>query len=72
MGGETAIDFTLEHPEMVLLLIVVSATPGGFKMRGAPSPQLLEMLQALEQGDLDRVSDLQIRLWIDGSFRQPE
>jgi len=72
MGGETAIDFTLEHPEMVLSLIVVSATPGGFEMRGAPPSQLLEMLQALEQGDPDRVSDLQIRLWVDGSFRQPE
>lgn len=72
MGGETAIDFTLEHPEMVLSLIVVSGTPGGFEMRGAPPSQLLEMLQALEQGDLDRVSELQIRLWVDGNFRQPE
>ncbi|KKG13772.1 hydrolase [Methanosarcina sp. 2.H.T.1A.6] len=72
MGGEIAIDFTLEHPDMVLSLIVVSGTPGGFEMRGAPPSQLLEMLQALEQGDLNRVSDLQIRLWVDGSFRQPE
>jgi len=72
MGGETAIDFTLEHPEMVRSLIVVSAAPGGFEMRGDPPLLLLEMLQALEQGDLARVSDLQIRLWVDGSFRQPE
>ena len=61
-------DFTLEHPEMVRSLIVVSAVPGGFEMRGDPPSLLLEMLQALEQGDLTRVSDLQIRLWVDGSF----
>lgn len=72
LGGETAIDFTLEHPELVRSLIVVSAAPGGFEMRGDPPALLLEMLQALEQGDLARVSDLQIRLWVDGSFRQPE
>jgi pimeloyl-ACP methyl ester carboxylesterase len=72
MGGETAIDFTLEHPEMVLSLIIVNGTPSGFEMRGAPPSQVMEMLQALEQGDLDRASDLQIRLWVDGIFRQPE
>lgn len=72
MGGETAIDFTLERPEMVLSLIVVSGIPGGFEMRGDPPSQLLEMMQALEQGDLDRVSELQIRLWVDGTFRQPD
>lgn len=72
MGGETAIDFTLEHPESVLSLIIVSGVPGGFEMRGEPPSQVLEMFQALEQGDLGRVSDLQIRLWVDGPFRHPE
>lgn len=72
MGGETAIDFTLEHPDIVLSLIVVNGTPGGFEMRGEPPFQVLEMLQALEQGDLDRVSDLQLSLWVDGTFRKPE
>lgn len=71
IGGQTAIDFTLEHPEMVLSLIVVSGPPGGFEMRGEPPSEVLEMLQALEQGDLDRVSDLQVHLWVDGTFRQP-
>lgn len=72
MGGEAAIDFTLEHPEIVRSLIVVNGTPGGFEMRGDPPSQLLEMLQALEHGDLKRVSELQILLWVDGTFRQPE
>lgn len=72
MGGETAIDFTLEHPEMVKSLTVVSGIPGSFDMKGEPPSEILEMLQALEQGDLERVSNLQIHLWVDGTFRQPE
>ena len=72
MGGGIAIDFTLEHPEMVAALIVVSATPSGFALQGAPPPLLLEMISAVQQGDLQRASDLQIRMWVDGPFRQPE
>jgi pimeloyl-ACP methyl ester carboxylesterase len=72
MSGEMILDFTLEHPEMVKSVVVVSGTPSGFEMQGEPPAQLLEMLQALKQGDLERVSDLQIRIWIDGFFRKPE
>lgn len=72
MGGEIAIDFALEHPEMVSSLIIVSGTPGGFEMQGEPPSQIIEMLQALEQGDLERVSELQLRLWVDGIYRKPE
>lgn len=30
------------------------------------------MLAAVEQGDLDLASELQMRIWVDGPFRQPE
>jgi pimeloyl-ACP methyl ester carboxylesterase len=72
IGGEIAIDFTLEHPQMVSSLITVSAAPGSFEMQGEPPPHLMEMIGAVQQGDLARASDLQIRIWVDGPFRQPE
>lgn len=72
MGGEISIDFTLEYPEMVSALIVVSTAPGGFEMQGEPPPNLLEMMSAVGQGDLARASELQLRLWVDGGHRQPE
>ena len=72
MSGEMIIDLALEHPEMVSALIVVSATPSGFEMQGEPPRHLLDMMAALEQGDLARASELQIRIWVDGPFRQPE
>jgi pimeloyl-ACP methyl ester carboxylesterase len=72
MGGATLIDFALEHPDRVLSLIPVSAVPGGFPMQGEPPPNLLAMMTAVQQGDLERASELQLRIWVDGMFRGPE
>jgi pimeloyl-ACP methyl ester carboxylesterase len=72
MSGEIVLDFTLEHPEKVSALFVVSATPSGFELQGEPPPNLLEMMGAAQQGDVERASELQIRIWIDGMYRQPE
>jgi pimeloyl-ACP methyl ester carboxylesterase len=72
MGGEIVIDFTLDHPEMVKSLVAVSATPSGFELQGEPPPHLMEMMEAAQQGDFERTSELQIRIWVDGMYRQPE
>lgn len=71
MSGTTVIDFALEYPDMVASLIPVSADPSGFEMEGPPPPNLMEMFEAVQHGDLARASELQLRLWIDGGFRQP-
>ncbi len=71
MGGEIVIDYTLEHPERVLSLIPVSAVPSGFQMQGKPPDELMQMMEAAQKGDLKRESELQIRVWVDGPFRQP-
>lgn len=72
MSGEMVIDFALEHPERVAALIAVSAVPSGFEMHGEPPAELLDMIAAMQQGDLARASELQLRLWVDGPFRQPD
>lgn len=72
MSAQMIIDFALEHPEMVLSLVIISGVPGGFEMQGEPPSQIMEMLQAIEKGDLERVSELQIRLWVDGIYRHPQ
>jgi 2-hydroxy-6-oxonona-2,4-dienedioate hydrolase len=71
-SAEMIIDFTLEHPEMILSLITISGTPGGFEMQCEPPSQLMEMLQAIQKGDLERVSELYISLWVDGIYRHPQ
>ncbi|MBZ0297075.1 MAG: alpha/beta hydrolase [Anaerolineae bacterium] len=72
MSGEMMLDFALEHPEMVLSLVTVNSTPSGFEMQGEPPRYLMEMFQAAQQGEVDRASELQMRIWIDGMYREPE
>ncbi|MBI5929071.1 MAG: alpha/beta hydrolase [Chloroflexi bacterium] len=72
MSGENAIDVALEHPEIVASITVVSAVPSGFELQGAPPAGLFEMMAAMQQGDIDRASELQLRIWIDGPNRQPQ
>jgi pimeloyl-ACP methyl ester carboxylesterase len=72
MGGNIMIDVALEHPEMVSALIPVSSAPSGFQLQGDPPPHLLEMIAASQQGDTARASELQLRIWVDGPYRQPE
>jgi len=72
MGGELTLDLALEHPQMAAGLVLVSSTPSGFQPQGAPPTNLLDMIAATQQGDLERASELQIRIWVDGPFRQPE
>ncbi len=72
MGGANVLDFALEHPDRAQALILVSTVPDGFEMQGEPPPALMEMIAALQQNDLQRASELQIQLWVDGMFRKPE
>ena len=72
MGGELILDLALEHPQMAAALVLVSSIPSGFQLQGAPPANLLEMIAATQQGDKERASALQIRIWVDGPYRQPE
>jgi pimeloyl-ACP methyl ester carboxylesterase len=72
LGGETAIDVALEHPDRVSALIVASATPSGFELQGAPPRYVMEMMEAAQSGDLERTTDLQVRISVDGPSREPE
>ncbi len=56
---------------MVAALVMVAAVPGGFALQGEPPRYVLDMWDAMEQGDLERASELQTRIWIDGPFREP-
>jgi pimeloyl-ACP methyl ester carboxylesterase len=71
LGGEIVLDLALEHPELVTGLVLVSAVPSGFELRGAPPPHLLEMIGAMQSGDFAHASELQLRIWVDGMFRDP-
>lgn len=71
-GGEICLDLALENPQLAASLTLVDSTPSGFRMEGALPPKILEMMAAMQAGDLERASELQIQIWLDSDSRQPE
>jgi pimeloyl-ACP methyl ester carboxylesterase len=72
MGGATAIDFALQHPEMVTALVPVASGLGGYQWSDVVSAYDEEEEAALERGDIDAVIELNLRFWVDGPRRTPE
>jgi len=71
-GGQQALDFCLEHPQRVCSLTLVNATPSGFQPEGAPPAEIVEMIQAVQEGRLAEANQLQTRIWFDGPERTVE
>jgi pimeloyl-ACP methyl ester carboxylesterase len=72
MGAKTAIDFALEFPERTRALVLVGPAVGGFEPEVDPPEELKELVAADEAGDLERVSELEVRVWVDGPHRGPD
>lgn len=72
MGGEIVLDLALEEPDLVASLTLVDAMPGGFELQGEPPRYVMEMFGAAQGGDVERTSELQIRIWLDGPLREPD
>ncbi len=70
LGGRVAIDFTLEHPEMVEALILVGAGLSGFKW--SDDPRWAEVEAAVKAGDIARAVELDARIGVDGPNRAPD
>jgi len=72
MGGGTVIDFALEYPDRVGNLVLVGSAIGGFRPDFDPPKEWDELVAADEAGDLKLVSELEVRIWVDGPGRSPE
>lgn len=72
MGGRTIIDFALEYPERVRALVPVGSALSGFDAGEDPPQQWEELVAAEAAGDLERVSELEVQIWVDGPYRGPE
>ncbi|MBP6015179.1 MAG: alpha/beta fold hydrolase [Candidatus Promineofilum sp.] len=72
MGSKTALDFALDHPERVDRLILTSPAVSGLSFDGPRPRQAAELDAAEEAGDLARVNELEMQVWVDGPQRTPD
>lgn len=70
-GGKIALDFALAHPAMVAKLVLVAPSVSG----DTPTPEVLQFTEeeeaALESGNLDYATELNLKMWVDGPKREP-
>ncbi len=73
-GGTLALDFTLEHPDKVDALILVSSDPSGYAlpMTDAIRAFAAQYYGALQQKDIAGAVEATVRFWTDGPRRTPE
>ena len=70
MGGGLAIDYALSHPEAVAALILVGSDPAGLELEADwPDELIAQSEAAFKAGDVDRVAELDMQIWFDGSGR---
>lgn len=71
-GSRVALDFALQYPERVARLVLASPTISGWRYDGPPPAQAAELDAADAAGDLDRVNELEMQIWVDGPHRRPD
>jgi pimeloyl-ACP methyl ester carboxylesterase len=70
-GAKIALDFALARPELVDALVLVAPSVSGYTYAAAPPPQYKEIEQAEAAGDVGRVNELELQIWVDGPRRSP-
>ena len=65
MGGETALDLAIRHPERVKALVLIGAIPNGWKPDDGwkPFQWASEAAVASEAGDLERMVEIEFLRW---------
>ena len=70
-GAKIALDLALTRPELVDSLVLVAPSVSGYTYRAAPPPQYEEIERAEASGDVERVNELELQVWVDGPRRAP-
>lgn len=70
-GAKIALDFALTRAEQVAALVLVAPSVSGYAYAAAPPPQYDEIDRAEAAGDVERVNELELQIWVDGPRRAP-
>lgn len=70
-GAKIALDFALDHPDMMEALVLTSPALGGRTPSALSQQQDDEIDAVYETGDLAGAVELELRRWVDGPNRTP-
>jgi pimeloyl-ACP methyl ester carboxylesterase len=70
-GAKIALDFALKHSDVVDALVLVAPAVSGYAYAALPPPQYEEIERADAAGDVERVNELELQVWVDGPRRSP-
>jgi pimeloyl-ACP methyl ester carboxylesterase len=70
-GAKVALDFALTSPGAVDSLVLVAPAVSGYSYAAAAPPQYDEIERAEAAGDVGRVNELELQIWVDGPRRSP-
>lgn len=71
MGGATALEMAIDHPDRVDALVLVGAAPAGWEPGGDwdDHPLWEEAVAAYKRGDFERVAEIDMEMWLVGHGR---
>src|SRR5262245_39938722 len=69
LGGRTAINYALEHPDRVGALVLVATGVEGYTFSDETLQAFSDMAMARKRGDNDQAADLFIQRWVIGPNR---
>lgn len=70
-GAKIALDLSLKRPGLVEALVLVAPSVSGYRHAAAAAPQYVEIERADAAGDVERVNELELQVWVDGPGRAP-
>ena len=71
LGGSVAMETTIARPDLVSRLVLVAPGLRGFEMNDETKAGWEEEEAALERGDIDAAVEVNMRMWVDGTSREP-
>ncbi|MGJ3239108.1 MAG: alpha/beta fold hydrolase [Anaerolineae bacterium] len=71
LGAAITFDIVLMHPRRVNGLILVAPAIAGYRYNGDPHPLAKAIEVAEDANDLERLSELEVQMWVDGEGRKP-
>jgi pimeloyl-ACP methyl ester carboxylesterase len=71
-GASVAIDFTLEHPERVIGLVLVSPSLSGYQFSNELSSKIQAVDEMVAEGNQSGATELELQMWVDGPTRSPD